>query len=305
MKMKKLLFLSVLVGFSFCNKGLGQSLKVDEWYLEYLYQSLNLYSSYKSIGQPLLWDSNQSKSFLLKKLKSTNKVTTIMLMGLSKDTSFVKEISQYIDDADKGIARVSLESIARIGGPEAANLLNQAMIRRSANPIEAQQILGFMQFLADTSTMQSINYYLRTIQPINEKNEKLSAMANDVMETIVVFNKSALSKRQLVISNLDDNEKFGWSIFQLYKLKDTMYLEDLRKIQASFKNLPSGIDGKAVSNTKYDKILMLRLFLKDEKLTTEEEAYVAKNPKIWPLEKRNELVLQEIEFLKKNGYNKD
>ena len=77
----------------------------------------------------------------------------------------------------------------------------------------------------------------------------------------------------------------------------------LRTIQAKFKDEPNYFTG--TSNYTYDMILRLRLWLGDDQLTPEEEAYVAQNPQIWPLEKRYDLIRQEIESLEKSGYGKD
>ncbi|MBI1226907.1 MAG: hypothetical protein GC192_16870 [Bacteroidetes bacterium] len=93
-------------------------------------------------------------------------------------------------------------------------------------------------------------------------------------------------------------------------MKDTSFLEVLREIQSSLKDLPDFIDEGYVyiSNAKYNRILTVRLELSDEQLSDEEQEYVSKNHQLLPMEKRIEFIQQEISMLEpyyKDEYSKE
>ena len=97
--MMKTILISLLLLLS-VNCAMCQLWHIPSWYQDYLFDYFDEPGQIKPVGLPILWDSKISGKYLSYKLKYENKiglVRTLSLIGMTRDTSFVSLLKNYLN----------------------------------------------------------------------------------------------------------------------------------------------------------------------------------------------------------------
>lgn len=289
-------------------KAFSQTPTVPEWYLNYLFTPRPCGLSPTPIGLPLMWNAEYSRKFLIKKLNGStrrDKQMAIQYLGMSKDTSFIDFFESLLPSQDQDIASFALRAICSNNSPESIQILENILGARHSDRYETLLIVRRFGNICNYSSIPIINEIIQNTKLYSEKDYKFVNELTCIVEKIEKFNESEEARKQLILDGLNNGKDFFWSTLQISRMKDTSFLEMLRKIQPTLMDLPDFKDEGYVyiSNGKYNRILTVRLELGDEQMTVEEQEYVSKNHNLLPLEKRMEFIQQEISMLE--PYYKD
>ncbi|MBI1225435.1 MAG: hypothetical protein GC192_09390 [Bacteroidetes bacterium] len=136
-----------------------QTSTVPEWYLNYLFER-QCGTVPTSIGLPLMWSSEYSRDFLLKKLNSNkrrDKLIAIQYLGMSKDTSLLDYFKTFLSSQDQDIASYALRAIYSNNSPQSIQILENILVARHGDRHETLEIARRLENTCKPSSIPIIN----------------------------------------------------------------------------------------------------------------------------------------------------
>lgn len=252
--------------------------QIPEWYLEKIFNT-DEPGYLEPFAFEILVESENGKSFLLKKLRSEEKFVkqrAIILLGYFGDEELIYTLKKYYNSSETSISSASMISITSIlrhlGTVSTGNYLSQLRVDSELDLQLSELLCSFLENFTESSSVVHINKFLNA-----NKQKKINLeLFKKTVSLIKQYNDSDFSRRELIIERLSEfdlnQSNFEWSLTKIYSSDslDTQLLSGVKDIW----------EKKIISVTKNDiSTDIKRIFLKlrrnlNDNLTSEETTFL-------------------------------